>query len=152
MRCPMCGNMDTQVKDSRPSEDNRAIRRRRECTSCSYRFTTFERIQMQQTMVIKRDGARELFDRDKLLKSIITPLQKLAVNRASIDKLVNEVEQTIGEKSSGEVSSQEIGEIVLNLLKEVDFVGYVRYASIYNAFSSLDDFEKILSKLKNPVE
>jgi transcriptional repressor NrdR len=148
MRCPFCGNDDTQVKDSRPSDDGRVIRRRRECAACHRRFTTFERFQVQQTVVLKKDGTRELFDREKLLKSVMLALRKRPVNQAAINTLVTDVEQILTENGRSEVTSKEIGAAVLDRLKAVDFVGYMRYASVYHAFTDPADFQKLLRNLK----
>ncbi|MBI1362804.1 MAG: transcriptional repressor NrdR [Proteobacteria bacterium] len=148
MRCPFCGSDDTQVKDSRPSEDKRVIRRRRECTECGRRFTTFERFQVQQTVVLKRDGSRELFDREKVMKSIMLAMRKRPVNQNVINRVVADVEQALTETGRTEITSNEIGAAVLEKLKDVDFVGYVRYASVYNEFSSPMDFQQLLGKMK----
>lgn len=147
MRCPFCGNDDTQVKDSRPSEDKRVIRRRRECINCHRRFTTFERFQVQQTVVMKRDGSRELFDRDKMLKSLMLALRKRPVNQSVVNRIVADVEQEFTESGRSEVTSTEIGSAVLEQLKEVDFVGYVRYASVYNEFSDPKDFQQLIKDM-----
>ncbi len=144
MKCPFCSNSDTQVKDSRPSDDNKVIRRRRECISCHRRFTTFERFQVQQTLVIKRDGSRELFDRDKLLKSLMIALRKRPVSPTMVNSLVADIEQELTENGQIEISSSEIGTAVLQKLKSVDFVGYVRYASVYDGFNTIGDFQKLL--------
>lgn len=144
MRCPFCTNQDTQVKDSRPSEDGRVIRRRRECTECNRRFTTFERFQVQQTIVLKRDGSRELFDREKLLKSIMVAMRKRPVTQQALNSIVADVEQELTENGRTEIGSTEIGNRVLEKLKEVDFVGYVRYASVYNEFVDQRDFKRLL--------
>lgn len=144
MKCPFCSHGDTQVKDSRSSEDGRTTRRRRECEKCKRRFTTFERFQVQQTAVIKKDGTRELFDRDKLLKSIMIAMRKRNVAQTTLSALVADVEQEMTENGRTEITSHEIGEKVLNRLKEIDFIGYVRYASVYNDFTDPKDFERLL--------
>lgn len=148
MRCPFCANQDTQVKDSRPSEDGRVIRRRRECSECNRRFTTFERFQVQQTIVLKRDGSRELFDREKLLKSIMVAMRKRPVTQQALNTIVADVEQELTENGRTEIGSTEIGNRVLEKLKEVDFVGYVRYASVYNEFVDQRDFKRLLQDIK----
>ena len=144
MRCPFCGNNDTQVKDSRPSDDERVIRRRRECQGCNKRFTTFERFQIQQVVVVKRDGRHEMFEGEKIMKCLMTALRKRPVNRAQLTNIVTELEQNFGESGRTEITSREIGDAVLDKLKEVDFIGYVRYASVYNEFKGPDDFQGLL--------
>lgn len=148
MKCPFCANAETQVKDSRPSEDNHVIRRRRECVACSRRFTTFERFEVQQTVVVKRDGSRELFGREKLLKSLMLALRKRPVTPAALNTLVSDIEQALTESGQSEVMSSDIGTQVLERLKTVDFVGYVRYASVYDGFNTVADFEKLLKDAK----
>lgn len=149
MKCPFCGYEDSQVKDSRSSDDSSSIRRRRECMKCKQRFTTFERIESANLMVIKRDNSRQIYDRNKLFRSIATPLQKREITTAQIEELVKDVEAILNDTAvKREVQSSTIGKIVLQQLKEVDFVAYVRYASIYHEFSELDDFEEILTQLK----
>ena len=144
MKCPFCSSTDTQVKDSRPSEDNQVIRRRRECLACSRRFTTFERFEVQQTVVVKRDGSRELFARDKLMKSLMLALRKRPITPAAVNTLVSDIEQALTEGGQNEVMSFDIGTQVLERLKTLDFVGYVRYASVYDGFNTVSDFEKLL--------
>tara|TARA_Y100001960_G_C14772881_1_gene881225 strand:+ start:3506 stop:3982 length:477 start_codon:yes stop_codon:yes gene_type:complete len=149
MKCPFCGYEDSQVKDSRSSEDSSSIRRRRECMKCKQRFTTFERIESANLMIIKRDNSRQIYDRNKLFRSVATPLQKREITTAQIESLVKDVEAILNDTAvKREVQSSTIGKIVLQQLKEVDFVAYVRYASIYHEFSELDDFEEILTQLK----
>lgn len=148
MKCPFCSNSDTQVKDSRPSEDSQVIRRRRECVGCSRRFTTFERFEVQQTVVVKRDGSRELFTREKLLKSLMLALRKRPVTPAALNTLVSDIEQALTESGQSEIMSSDIGSQVLERLKTVDFVGYVRYASVYDGFNTVSDFEKLLKDAK----
>ncbi|HAG52208.1 MAG TPA: transcriptional regulator NrdR [Alphaproteobacteria bacterium] len=149
MKCPFCGFDDSQVKDSRSSEDNSAIRRRRECMKCKQRFTTFERIESANLMIVKRDDTRQIYDRNKLFRSIATPLQKRATTTQEIESIVKDVEAVLNDTAvKREVQSATIGKIVLQQLKEIDFVAYVRYASIYHEFSELDDFEEILAQLK----
>lgn len=149
MRCPFCGFEDSQVKDSRSSDDSSSIRRRRECMECKQRFTTFERIESANLMIIKRDNTRQIYDRNKLFRSIATPLQKREITTAEIENIVKNVESGLNDTAvKREVQSATIGKIVLQQLKEIDFVAYVRYASIYHEFSELDDFEEILTQLK----
>lgn len=148
MKCPFCAHAETQVKDSRPSEDNHVIRRRRVCPSCTRRFTTFERFEVQQTVVVKRDGSRDLFSREKLLKSLMLALRKRPVTPAVQNTLVSDIEQALTESGQSEIMSHDIGMQVLERLKSVDFVGYVRYASVYDGFDTRADFEKLLKDAK----
>ena len=149
MKCPFCGHDDTQVKDSRPSDDGKTIRRRRECDACGRRFTTFERFTVQQVVVVKRDGRRELFDREKLTKSLLTALRKRPVPQTDIAQMANEIEQLLTENGRSEVTSREVGGAVLETLKKVDFVGYIRYASVYNEFANPGDFKMIVDALND---
>lgn len=148
MRCPFCGHADTQVKDSRPSDDGKSIRRRRECGECGRRFTTFENFQIQQIIVEKADGRRELFDRDKLSRSIASALNKRSIRQSAATDIVGDIEQILVEDARNEVSSKEIGDFVMDKLKNLDFVGYIRYASVYKAFETPEDFKKLVTKLK----
>lgn len=149
MRCPFCGFDDSQVKDSRSSDDNSSIRRRRECLKCKQRFTTFERMESANLMVVKRDNSRQIYDRNKLFRSIATPLQKREITTEQIEQIVKDVEAILNDTAvKREVNSSTIGKIVLQQLKEIDFVAYVRYASIYHDFSGLKDFEELLTQLK----
>ncbi len=144
MRCPFCGSQDTQVKDSRPSDENRVIRRRRSCHNCGRRFTTFERFEVQQTIVIKKDGSRELFTREKLLKSLMIALRKRPVSQKQMSSIVADIEHELLEDGRNEIQAVEIGQLLLKYLKEVDFIGYVRYASVYNEFSDPKEFIQLL--------
>lgn len=144
MKCPFCGHDDTQVKDSRPSDDGKTIRRRRECESCGRRFTTFEKFQVQQVVVVKRDGRRELFDRDKLTKSLLTALRKRPVPQTEVARMVNDIEQQLTDNGRSEVSSRDVGQAVLDSLKKVDFIGFIRYASVYHEFDTPDDFQALI--------
>lgn len=146
VRCPFCSHEETQVKDSRPSDDGKTIRRRRECGGCGRRFTTFERFQVQQIVVLKRDGSRELFDREKLMKSILTALRKRPVEQTTVVRIVGDIEQSFAESGRQEATSQEIGDMVMERLKDLDFIGYIRYASVYKAFSTPDDFVEMLAE------
>ena len=148
MKCPFCGNDDTQVKDSRPSDDGRTIRRRRECPECGRRFTTFERFQVQQLVVIKRAGQREMFDREKLTKSLLIALRKRPVTQAQIAQLVGDIESYFSENNRSEVTSAEIGDAVLAALQKLDFTGYIRYASVYHEFNGPEDFAGVIEGLK----
>ena len=147
MRCPYCGSEDSQVKDSRPAEDGAAIRRRRICPDCGGRFTTFERVQLRELMVAKKTGRKAPFDRDKLLKSFEIALRKRPVDRDRIERAVSGIVRRLESSGETEISSEEIGLQVLEALKALDDVGFVRYASVYRDFSHVDDFEKILSEV-----
>jgi transcriptional repressor NrdR len=146
MKCPFCSHDDTQVKDSRPSDDGRIIRRRRECPACGRRFTTFERFQVQQVMVAKRDGRKELFDRDKLIASLLTALRKRPVTQQQIGQMASDIEQSLTESSRSEVTSREVGDAVLVALRKIDFIGYLRYASVYHEFEGPADVVKLLDQ------
>ncbi len=148
MKCPFCSNNDTQVKDSRPSEDGRVIRRRRACPKCDRRFTTFERFQIQQVFVVKNDGRRELFEPEKLTRCLLIALGKRPVTKATVSNVISEIEQNLSEEGKTEIQSKEIGDMVLEKLKNIDFVGYIRYASVYNEFDDLEDFYKLVGKLE----
>ena len=149
MRCPFCGKDDTQVKDSRASEDGATIRRRRLCTSCGSRFTTFERVQLRDLTVIKKDGKRAVFNRDKLANSVITALRKRKVDSERVEKLISGIVRRL--ESSGEVDipSHMIGQLVMESLSEIDQVAYVRFASVYRNFREVQDFENFLGELKD---
>lgn len=147
MRCPYCGSENSQVKDSRPAEDGAAIRRRRICPDCGGRFTTFERVQLRELMVAKKTGRKAPFDRDKLLRSFEIALRKRPVDRDRIERAVSGIVRRLESSGETEISSEEIGLQVLEALKALDDVGFVRYASVYRDFSHVDDFEKILSEV-----
>ncbi len=144
MRCPFCGHEDTQVRDSRQSDDGRSIRRRRVCSKCDKRFTTFERYQTQQAVVVKRDGHRELFDREKLARSLSMALRKRPVPVEDLGSIAIEIENALLSNGATEIRSQQLGHEVLKRLKKLDFVGYVRYASVYNEFGGPDDFQELV--------
>ncbi len=147
MRCPSCGSLDTQVKDSRPTEDSSVIRRRRVCLSCNFRFTTFERVQLRELIVIKRNGRRVPFDRDKLLRSVQVALRKRPVEPERIDQLVSKIVRELEGLGESEVSSETIGETVMAYLRELDDVAYVRFASVSRNFREAKDFEAALAEL-----
>ncbi len=147
MRCPFCGNEDTQVKDSRPTEDSAAIRRRRQCTHCAARFTTFERVQLRELTVIKGDGQREPFDREKLLRSMTIALRKRPVEPDRIERVVNSIVRQLESSGESEIRSQTIGELVMDALAKLDQVAYVRFASVYRDFRETRDFERFIDKL-----
>ena len=150
MRCPFCGKEDTQVKDSRASDDGASIRRRRLCTSCGSRFTTFERIQLRDLIVIKRNGKKVSFDRDKLLKSMMMALRKRQTNEDAIERAVNGIVRQLESNGDNEIQSKFIGELVMNALAEIDNVAYIRYASVYRNFREASDFGKfVASEIKN---
>ena len=147
MRCPFCGHEDTQVKDSRPTEDGTAIRRRRSCPSCGQRFTTVERVQLRELTVVKSDGRRVAFDRDKLARSIRIALRKRPVDEDRIERIVNGVQRQLESSGESEIPSKAIGEMVMDTLREVDPVGYVRFASVYRNFREAKDFEAFVETL-----
>ncbi len=147
MRCPFCGNDDTQVKDSRPTEDNNAIRRRRQCVNCGARFTTFERVQLRELTVLKGNGKRETFDRDKLLRSMTTALRKRPVEPDRIERVVNGIVRRLESSGENEIPTALVGELIMDALASLDQVGYVRFASVYRNFREARDFEKFIEKL-----
>lgn len=147
MRCPYCGNPDTQVKDSRPSEDNTAIRRRRVCPDCGGRFTTFERVQLRELTVVKKNGRRVPFDRDKLMRSVSVALRKRSVDPERVERMVNGIVRQLESTFEGEVPSEKIGLLVLEGLKGLDEVAYVRFASVYRNFNDTEDFKDVLGEL-----
>ncbi len=151
MHCPFCGHDDTQVKDSRPTDDGAAIRRRRFCTACTQRFTTIERVQLRELTVIKADGRRVPFDRDKLARSIRIALRKRPVAEERIERIVNGIVRQLEASGDSDVASQQIGETVMETLKEVDAVAYVRFASVYRNFREARDFEAFLGQLGGPT-
>ncbi len=149
MRCPFCGSEDTQVKDSRPAEDAAAIRRRRSCPACGERFTTFERVQLRDLTVLKTDGRRVPFDRDKLARSIRVALRKRPIDEDRIERIVNAIQRRLETEAESEVTSRQIGEIVMTTLQEVDQVAYVRFASVYKNFREAKDFRAFLGDLED---
>ena len=152
MRCPFCGGPDTQVKDSRPSEDSAAIRRRRVCPDCGGRFTTFERVQLRELTVLKRSGKRVPFDRDKLQRSIDVALRKRTVDPERVERLVSGITRRLESGGEGEVTSEAIGEAVMEGLKGLDDVAYVRFASVYKNFREAQDFQDLLGTLGGRLE
>ncbi|WP_404378449.1 transcriptional regulator NrdR [Caenispirillum salinarum] len=147
MRCPFCGHDDTQVKDSRPTEDNNAIRRRRYCPSCQSRFTTFERVQLRELTVIKRHGQRSPFDRDKLTRSIRIACRKRGIDEERIEQIVNGIQRQLESSGETEIQSAQIGELVMKALQSLDQVAYVRFASVYKNFREIKDFGEFVEKL-----
>jgi transcriptional repressor NrdR len=147
MRCPYCGSLETQVKDSRPSEDSAAIRRRRICADCGQRFTTFERVQLRELTVVKRNGRRVPFDRDKLMRSVQVALRKRPVEPERVERMVSGIVRKLESLGENEIRSEQIGELVMEGLKQLDDVAYVRFASVYRNFREPKDFEKVLGEL-----
>ena len=147
MRCPNCASLDTQVKDSRPTEDSSVIRRRRVCLSCNFRFTTFERVQLRELVVIKRNGRRVPFDRDKLLRSVQIALRKRPVDPERIERMVSGIVRRLENMGENDIQSQTIGRLVMEALKALDDVAYVRFASVYKNFREAKDFEALLGEL-----
>ncbi|MBA4792794.1 transcriptional regulator NrdR [Phenylobacterium sp.] len=146
MRCPFCGHTETQVKDSRPSEDGAAIRRRRLCPVCGGRFTTFERVQLRELTVIKRSGRRTPFDRDKLLRSIDIAIRKRPIDPDQVDRMVNGITRQLESMGETDIPSEVVGELVMKGLKSLDDVAYVRYASVYRDFRETKDFADFLGR------
>jgi transcriptional repressor NrdR len=152
MRCPSCGSLDTQVKDSRPSEDSAAIRRRRLCLACNFRFTTFERVQLRELVVIKRNGRRVPFDRDKLARSVEISLRKRNVDPERVEQTISKIVRELESLGENEVTTETIGETVMSHLRELDDVAYVRFASVYRNFREAKDFETALAELSGEDE
>lgn len=152
MRCPFCGGSDTQVKDSRPSEDSSAIRRRRVCGDCAGRFTTFERVQLRELTVTKRSGRKVAFDRDKLASSVTVALRKRPVESERIERIVSGIVRQLEGQGEPEVSSDAIGNLVMEALRGLDDVAYVRFASVYRDFKDAKDFNRFLGDLKDDYE
>jgi transcriptional repressor NrdR len=147
MRCPFCGHDDTQVKDSRPTEDNSAIRRRRFCPACGSRFTTFERVQLRELVVVKKNGQRAPFDRDKLLRSIMIAVRKRPISEERVERIVNSITRRLESSGESEIPSSQIGQLVMEALASLDPVAYVRFASVYKNFRETRDFEQFLETL-----
>ena len=149
MRCPFCGNDDSQVKDSRPTEDASAIRRRRQCPACGGRFTTFERVQLRDLMIIKKSGKREVFDRDKLARSIEIACRKRPVEADRIERMVNGVVRRLESTGDAEIDVGRVGEMVMEGLQALDPVAYIRFASVYRDFTEAKDFEDFVGGLSD---
>ena len=145
MRCPFCGHAESQVKDSRPSEEGAAIRRRRSCPQCGGRFTTFERVQLRELTIIKRSGRRTPFDREKLVRSISVAIRKRPIDPERVERMVNSIVRQLEQLGETEIPSTVVGEMVMKALKSLDDVAYVRYASVYRDFRHTDDFASFLS-------
>jgi transcriptional repressor NrdR len=148
MRCPYCGSADTQVKDSRPAEDSSCIRRRRVCPGCGGRFTTFERVQLRELVVIKKSGRRAPFDRDKLMRSLEIALRKRPVEPERVERMVNGIVRQLESSGEAEIESAQIGELVIMGLKSLDDVAYVRFASVYRDFREARDFNALVDELE----
>lgn len=146
MRCPFCGNEESQVKDSRPSEDGAAIRRRRLCPQCGGRFTTFERVQLRELVIVKRSGRRTPFDRDKLMRSVSVALRKRPVDPDRVEQMVSRIVRQLESMGETELPSAKVGELVMGELKELDHVAYIRYASVYRDFRETGDFARFLGE------
>jgi transcriptional repressor NrdR len=147
MRCPSCASLDTQVKDSRPTEDSSAIRRRRVCLACNFRFTTFERVQLRELIVLKRNGRRVPFDRDKLQRSLQIALRKRPVEPERIERVVSKIVRDLESLGEAEITTETIGECVMENLRDLDDVAYVRFASVYRNFREAKDFRAVLGEL-----
>ncbi|MAI98554.1 MAG: transcriptional regulator NrdR [Nisaea sp.] len=148
MRCPFCGNNDTQVKDSRPTEDSAAIRRRRACPSCGARFTTFERVQLRELTVVKKNGKRAPFDRDKLARSMQVALRKRPVEAERVERVVNSIVRRLESMGESDIPSDLVGQMVMDALGSLDSVAYVRFASVYRNFREAKDFEDFVEQIQ----
>lgn len=152
MKCPFCGHTDTQVKDSRPSEDGVTIRRRRYCPECNSRFTTFERVQLRELTVLKKNGERRMFDRDKLSRSLALALRKRPVSAEQTDQLVTRITQKLESLGENEIPTAMIGATIMDELKKLDSIAYIRFASVYKNFREAKDFENIVGELGGEKE
>jgi transcriptional repressor NrdR len=152
MRCPYCGGLDTQVKDSRPSEDNSSIRRRRACPDCGGRFTTFERVQLRELAVVKKNGRRVAFDRDKLQRSVEVALRKRDVAPERVERMINGVVRQLEAQGDSDIPAERIGELVMEGLKTLDSVAYVRFASVYKNFREAREFNALVGELEAEPE
>lgn len=154
MKCPFCGKSGTIVKDSRTTDDNSAIRRRRECSECGSRFTTFERVQLRELIVVKKNGEKTTFDRDKLYRSIELAVRKRPISPERVDKLVNYIQRSFESSGESEITTEAIGEAVMDSLSRLDRIAYIRFASVYKDFKEIKDFEEFvetIDKLAKPV-
>lgn len=147
MKCPFCGHPDTQVKDSRPSEDGSTIRRRRYCGSCNSRFTTFERVQLRELVVVKKNGERRIFDRDKIMRSLSLALRKRPVTEEQVEQLATRIVQKLEASGENEIPTDMIGQTVMEELRKLDTVAYIRFASVYRDFGEAKDFKEIVGEL-----
>ena len=148
MKCPFCNELDSKVVDSRPTDEGNSIRRRRECLRCHRRFTTYETVESLPIVVIKRDGSREAFDRAKLIRGLLKSCEKRPVSLRQLEELAEDIEQRLQNRLENEVDSQEVGEMVMEKLKDLDDIAYVRFASVYQKFSDIDDFVRIISEVR----
>ena len=148
MRCPFCGHAESQVKDSRPSEDGAAIRRRRSCPECNGRFTTFERVQLRELTILKRSGRRTPFDREKLVRSVNHALRKRPVDPEEIERMISRIVRQLESRGETEIPSSVIGDLVLKALKALDEVAYVRFASVYRSFKDLNEFREAIDSIE----
>ncbi len=148
MRCPFCGNLETQVKDSRPAEEHVSIRRRRFCPGCGGRFTTYERVQLRDLVVVKSNGRREDFDRDKLERSVRIALQKRPIEPERVEQMLSGIVRRLESLGDTDIPSKQVGEIVMETLARIDTVAYVRFASVYKNFQEAGDFDKFVSELR----
>ena len=149
MRCPFCSHEETQVKDSRQAEDNSVIRRRRSCPSCEQRFTTFERVQLRDMTVLKTEGRKQPFDRDKIIKSMQVALRKRPVELEQIESAANRIVRQLESQGEAEIQSKQIGRFVMDEMASLDMIGYIRYASVYKDFREPSDFNEFLNKVKH---
>jgi transcriptional repressor NrdR len=148
MKCPFCGCEETQVKDSRNTDDNTAIRRRRECPECGSRFTTFERVQLRELIVVKRNGEKTLFDRDKLEKSISLAVSKRPISAERVEKIVNSLQRRFESSGETEITTKQIGEAVMEVLSHLDNIAYIRFASVYKDFRNLQDLQEFVATIE----
>lgn len=147
MRCPFCGNIETQVKDSRISDDGEAVKRRRYCLGCDSRFTTFERVQLREILVIKKNSEKKIFDPEKLKKSVEMAVRKRPVSEVQVEKMVNNIVRQLELENETEIASSKIGELVMTALEKLDKVAFVRFASVYKNFEKADDFQKFIKQV-----
>jgi transcriptional repressor NrdR len=149
LRCPFCAHDDSQVKDSRPTEDGAAIRRRRQCESCGARFTTFERIQLRELTIVKSEGRKEPFERDKLARSVAIACRKRPIEQARIDQMISGIQRQLETTGDAEIDTRQIGSLVMEGLKSLDSVAYIRFASVYKDFTEAKDFEEFAGSVKD---
>ena len=152
MKCPFCGNIETQVRDSRLSEDGEAVKRRRYCSDCDSRFTTFERVQLKEMVVLKKNGDKKIFDTEKLKKSIEMAVRKRPITQLQVEKLVNNIVRKLEMEGELEISSTKLGEMVMKALEELDKVAFVRFASVYKNFEKTEDFRQFIKKIAKSSE
>jgi transcriptional repressor NrdR len=148
MQCPFCKHLDTQVKDSRNTDDDKTTRRRRQCLKCKARFTTFERAQLKELFVIKRSGVKKKFNKDKIVTSVLTAIRKRNVSDTVVEQIADHIMHTLENSPTGEIPTRKIGEMILKALSQVDQVAYIRFASVYKDFASASDFAKFIGRIK----